>query len=109
MRMTVGKKLLSGFMLVAVLLLVVAYLGISTINKIDNDYNKIIKVNLRIDTDISDMKASQLEKAAAVRGYMVYRDNKYIQSYDDASKVEDQSYNDVAKLITTDQAKQYLK
>lgn len=108
MKISVGKKLLSGFMSVAILLLVVAYFGISTINTMEENYAEVIKVNLPVSVYAWEIKSEMLEKVAALRGYMVYKDPKYIKIYEDVEQDQMKDFAEVAKLLKTEKSKQFL-
>ena len=108
MKLTVGKKLLSGFILVAILLIIVAYMGISTINTANKSYFEIIKENDPVEALVWRIRANQLEKVASVRGYLVYNDPEYIKIYEDIDKTQEDRYEDIANLIKTEESNQFL-
>lgn len=49
-----------------------------------------------------------MEKTAALRGYMLYKDPKYIQMFADLNKNQEANLEAVAPLLKTDKSKEYL-
>ncbi|MHB9093296.1 MAG: methyl-accepting chemotaxis protein [Eubacteriales bacterium] len=108
MKMTLGKKLLAGFLFVAILLLVVAYFGITTVNTVEQDYNEIVKINAPVETLVWEIRSDQMEKVASVRGFMMYKDPQYLTTFEQINSDQDKNIEDVSKLLTTEKSKQFL-
>ncbi|MCL4439122.1 MAG: methyl-accepting chemotaxis protein, partial [Firmicutes bacterium] len=108
MKMTLGKKLLAGFLLVAILLLVVAYFGITSVNSVEEDYDEIVKVNAPLETYVWEIRSGQMEKVASVRGFMLYKDPQYLVEFEQINGDQDKNFAGVNKLLRTDNSKQFL-
>lgn len=98
MRLSVGKKLLGGFLFIAFLLLVVAYFGLTTATDIESNYNKIVKNNDPTEIYVWKLRAGLLEKVADVRGMIVYKDPKYVTMYQEVEKAQTEDYGLINQL-----------
>lgn len=106
--MSIGKKLLAGFGFCTFLLIVVAFLGISSNNTMKEGFTEIIEVNLPVDTMVADLGFRQMEQVAALRGYILYRDDSFIETFKNIGKEKDAIYLDIEDKIETEQSKEML-
>ncbi len=109
MRISIGKKILGGFILVTLLILVVAYLGISGMNTARTEYGTMVKGNIPVEAYVWEIRSLSLEQVAAVRGYLLYKNENYIKLFDDIKLQKEEIFSEVGKLITTQESKEYLK
>lgn len=108
MKLSLGKKLLTGFLFASMLLLMVAYFGITTARTEQAEYNQIVKVNVPEIALAWEIRSDQMEKVANVRGFMLYKDAKYSKLYDEVNLNQDKCFAEAEKLLATDKSKEFL-
>ncbi|WP_418791580.1 methyl-accepting chemotaxis protein [Phosphitispora sp. TUW77] len=108
MRLTIGKKILGGFIFIALILLMVSIFSKNSTANINQMYNEIIETNMPISDGIAHLGYYQVEQAAAIRGYISYKDKSYIDTYNDAKKNQTEIYEEIEKLLTDEKSKELL-
>ncbi|WP_418791582.1 methyl-accepting chemotaxis protein [Phosphitispora sp. TUW77] len=108
MRITIGKKMLAGFIFVAGILLVVSSFGINTSTHINQTYNEIVEINMPTNVLASDLGFYQLEQGANVWGFLGYRTQSYIDAYNAAREQQLKTYEELENIVTEAGSKQAL-
>lgn len=86
MKFSVGKKIGGGFLILLILLALISIEGYVQLRNIDLDMDDVDTRAQRISLDYQ-IKNSFQGVALAIRGYMVYGDEKYLTQYNDLVKV----------------------
>lgn len=108
MKLKLGTKLMSGFIFLLVLIGLVGYVGLSGMNDTVREYDVVVKTNMPVEAHVWELRAIQVEQTAIVRGYMLYKDEKYPQQFADSNKRIADTYDAMLPLLTTDKAKAFL-
>lgn len=109
MRMNISKKLLGAFFTTVLLLLVTAWIGVSTINDMHRQTDEIIEYNLPVDTMVSDLGYYQMEQISSMRGFMVYKDDSYIKTNKKARDIQAEIFKKLPQYIRTEKSREYLQ
>ena len=80
-RLKVSTKIMGSFIILTILMAVVSFIGISSTNNAKGKYNTIINENLPVEELVLKVRSFNLEQVAAVRGYMLYKDESYVSIY----------------------------
>lgn len=106
--MRIGQKLLGGFGVVLLLLVILAGVSYYEFHNIDTTYNELISKEDQKIVLVTEANSLVNEKSKAVRGYLLLGDEVALQSYENA----DRRYREVSEslqgLLVTEKGKQLL-
>ncbi|MEW6244462.1 MAG: methyl-accepting chemotaxis protein [Bacillota bacterium] len=108
MRMRLMTKTLLGFLVVLLLLGVIAVVSTISLGSVIAKYEALIS---RVDEAMIQaqyLEANVLEEAGAVYGYLLTREAKYKQDFEEAKKRADKTLAVLQELIRSDQGKAIL-
>lgn len=108
MKLKIRTKITSTFMVMIALIILVSYLGISGLKNTKKEYGVLMERNIPVATYIWHIRSDALEQTAALRGYLVYKDEKYIELFNEINSSKDQIYTEIDNLAKTEQSKEYL-
>ncbi|MCY6355298.1 methyl-accepting chemotaxis protein [Clostridium sp. ZS2-4] len=108
MKFKIRTKITSGFAIMIALILLVSYLGISGLRNTKKEYDVAVKENIPISSYIWEVRSDTLDQVAALRGYLVYKDERYIELFNEINSSKGETYKNIEKLIDTEQSKQCL-
>ena len=74
MKLTIGKKLLGGFLFVLALLVIESLVSNSVINSTKESYNQLIDTNVNNALLAKDLEKTHLQQADAVKSYLLTGD-----------------------------------
>lgn len=103
MKLTIGKKLLGGFLFVLALLVIESFVSNSVINSIKDSYHQLIQTNVQNALLAKDLENTYLQQADAVKSYLLTGDTQYLTQYEEYSHETKQMINDMKKAFTTDE------
>jgi methyl-accepting chemotaxis protein len=86
MKMSVGKKLLSGFFAVLLLLGIIAGIGNYAINEVNKSYSDIINNRVKKVILVKKLQSSFMVEFISIRGYLLTGDPAQKNDYDEAVK-----------------------
>jgi len=109
MRIRLGVKIISSFVLILLLLAAVAYFGVSGMLHTNTAYKALISENIPVATYVWEIRSANLEQVSAVRGYLLYKDEKYPALFNELDTKLTTIENEVSGLLTTEKSKQFLK
>lgn len=95
MRIKIGTKILVCFIIITCLIISVSFIGLSEMNTISKRYYEIIHINLSTERLVEEIHALTLEQVAAVRGYIIYKDDKYSTTFNDLNKKAEEIYKEI--------------
>lgn len=108
MRIKIRTKLVGCFSAIIILTLLISFFGITGIRSMQADYNKVININIPVASNIWELRATNLEQISALRGYLLYNDEKYSKFCNELDvQIEEIDKNVEAKL-QTEKSKDYL-
>lgn len=107
-KMKLRTKILAGYLAVLVLLGIVTYVGIGGLVNQNGIYHKIIDVNMPTKVKVWEMQAKEVELRGTVRGFMLYKDEKWVKDYNRLDQEFAQSLKDLRAMVQTDTSKEYI-
>ncbi len=108
MKIKIGLKIFVSFFVITFLIILVSIIGLTGMDSIRDSYGIIVNESLPVETLIKEARAINLEQVAAVRGFMIYKDEQYPKLYNDLSKQLEEVYANVADMAETAQSQGYL-
>jgi len=109
MKITIGSKLLITFTLITSLISLVSLIGITGLNSMGKEYSGIVETNMPVENLVNESSALTLEQVAAVRGYIIYKEESYVSLYADLNKEIDLNYQEIDSKLTTQESRDFLK
>lgn len=70
--MTIGKKILGGYMAMSVLLVIVAALGLYSLRKVGSSYSQVLEKRQRVDSEVQQLTYEVRDQDAQYRGFLLY-------------------------------------
>ncbi len=108
MKMKVGTKILAGYIVVLLLLGVVTYLGVGGLGKQQEDYGKVVNINLPTKCVVWQMQSKEVELRGTVRAFMLYKDEKWETSFEKVDEDFRKEVQELRGLVQTDASKEYV-
>src|SRR3972149_8098169 len=93
--MTIGKKIIGGYAVVLLLMLIAVAIGYYALTVVDSSYSELLEVNIEQIHNAERLKYLVEEQKADYRGYLLYTDDP--KSYLDASYINRQEFDDAIK------------
>lgn len=109
MKMTIRKKLFSGFLAVLLLLIGISGIAYYEITAVDQDYTDLIEDKAKKLLMIKDLEIAAKTEQSVLRGYLISRDDLSLQSYEDAENEYKNTSESLSQMIKHPQAKKLLK
>lgn len=109
MKIKIKAKILAGFSMITALIILVSFFGLSGLMNTQRDYEKMLKTNIPLESGIWELKSANLEQVAALRGFMLYNDEKYVTLFEDINSSIDDIYKGIGPKIETEKSREYLK
>ncbi|HYK72597.1 MAG TPA: methyl-accepting chemotaxis protein [Pseudoneobacillus sp.] len=109
MKMTIRKKLFSGFLAVLLLLIGISGIAYYEITAVDQDYTDLIEDKAKKLLMIKDLEIAAKTEQSVLRGYLISRDDLSLQSYEDAENEYKNTSENLSQMIKHPQAKKLLK
>lgn len=85
MKMTIGKKLIGGFLVVAFMLGIISFISIYDLSKVDKSYSDLIDRRAKIKGYAKEMQVQVLSQSTNFRGYLLSEDPAYIKNLQTAN------------------------
>ena len=108
MKFKIGVKIAISFLIITVLIILVSYIGLSGMYSVQNSYNVIIKENLPVETLVKEVSSINLEQVAAVRGYMIYKDEQYPELYNSLTDSLSLIFEQIGEKSGAEASNEYL-
>lgn len=109
MKLKISTKILSGNLVIVVLLVVLAFVSINSLNQVDKDYRHIVDNNIPVETKMADLQYYILRESYYVRGYMLTGNERYISDFEKARQNAIKTIDELKPYLNTDEEKNYLK
>lgn len=108
MKLTIGKKLISSFLIIAVLLGIASSISVYYLNQINEGYSDLVQRRLVILSNIQTVQKEVTKEFSRLRGYMLTKDQDSLDglksSYDNVNKL----INETLKLAQVQEFKDSL-
>jgi len=85
MRLTIGKKLIGGFLMVSILLGIVSAVSIYYFYKIDKSYDDLISRREIILSNSKDIRSDTLQQMSSLRDYLLTQSEEGLERYNQAN------------------------
>lgn len=76
MKLTIGKKLISGFLLGAILVGVLSAISYVSMNRIENSYSELLNKRVQIMLNVKDIQSNLNLQSDSLRGYLLIEGQK---------------------------------
>jgi CHASE3 domain sensor protein len=86
-RLTFGQKLALGFAATALLAVIMAAISVYALNRVVTTKDRVIAVNAQDLIDAAKLQTAAARKAAAVRGYMLSGEPRYLEQENEAREL----------------------
>ena len=108
MQLNIKKKLSVSFSAVIVSLLIISVGLLSELKSVDEDYGVIVNENVPVEKYIEEIRSMNLEQVAAVRAYILYKDEKFPPLFEDINADLENVYGKVSEKSQMDVSKENL-
>lgn len=109
MKLTIGKKLIFAFLIIAVLFGTLSGLSLWYLKKIDDSYADLIDRRAKILFHSKDMKASALQQMSSLRDYLLNRNEDGLERFEGASEQLSDLISETLSLVRRDEDKNQLQ
>ncbi|OPA76175.1 methyl-accepting chemotaxis protein [Paenibacillus selenitireducens] len=108
MRVTIHRKIVLSFLVVAILLAVSGGLLFSNLNKMDESYGKLLEQDTQILLNVEMITKDTVQQTSSVQQYLLTRDSANIDRMKQASQEQIQRLYLTLELVTREEDKQSL-
>lgn len=109
MKMTVGKKLWVGFLAILAIVLLVGASGLWGLTKLDAEYRYLIDDKINNVVLLEQLLSAQHADAKNIRGYIIYKDQSYVEQRQDIMDAVKEKIKALDKSIHTPTAREIMK
>lgn len=109
MKMTVGKKLWVGFLAILAIVLLVGASGLWGLTKLDAEYRYLIDDKINNVVLLEQLLSVQHADAKNIRGYIIYKDQSYVEQRQDIMDAVKEKIKALDKSIHTPTAREIMK
>ena len=101
MKLTIGKKLLGGFLFVLALLVIESLISNSVINSTKESYNQLIDTNVNNALLAKDLEKTHLQQTNAAKSYLLTGDDQYLSQFEEFSQKTNKMIDRMMETFTT--------
>lgn len=101
MELTIGKKLLGGFLFVLLLLVIESAVSNSLISSTEESYKQLIDENIENVLLANGLEGDYLKQSEAVKNYLLTGDTIYLSDYEEYGQKVDKTINHMLKTYKT--------
>lgn len=109
MRLTVGKKLWTGFTSTLLIMMIVGTSGLWAISTVDKEYSYLIDDRIKKVQLFEQLLSNQNQISSFLRGYLLYKDDKYLEERNNISLEAEEILAELDKLVRTKSARATLQ
>ncbi|RFU60165.1 methyl-accepting chemotaxis protein [Bacillus sp. V59.32b] len=109
MKLTLGKKLIFGFLTVAIMLGVTSGIFYYSLIKTDRAYSDLIDRRAAIAFNAKDMQAKSLEQTTNLRGYIITGETQFLDNLKTANSDMVELINKTSKMVQTEDSRKTLR
>ena len=81
MRITIGKKLIASFLVIAILIGITSFLSYTSLQKVDQSYSKLINLDATMRFNAISIQVQVAQQTSNVRGYLLTADPANLEAY----------------------------
>jgi methyl-accepting chemotaxis protein len=109
MKLTIRKKLLGGFGVVLLLMLLVGGSAGFQLLKVNEHYKQLIEERVSTLLAVKDLKQEVANQTLASRGYLISEDQEYLLQYENSFMVFETTYAELLEVNTQPKEKRLMK
>lgn len=109
MKLSVGKKLWSGFTSTLLIMMIIGISGLWALSSVDKEYSYLIDDKIKKVRLFEQLLSHQNQIASSLRGYLLYKDEQYLDDRDTLSKNAEELTNQLDQLVKTKSARKLLE
>ncbi|UQZ81721.1 Methyl-accepting chemotaxis protein McpB [Paenibacillus konkukensis] len=102
MRFTIGNKILTGFLAIALLLGLISTLSHYYLEKVDNSYSDLVDRREKILSNSKDMRAETLQQMSSLRDYLLSPNQDGLDRFNQAHNNLTELMNSTLKMVKRD-------
>ncbi|MCT4605504.1 MAG: methyl-accepting chemotaxis protein [Marinisporobacter sp.] len=106
--MNIKKKMSISFTIVILCMLMINAGLIFELNSVDEGYGVIVNTNVPVEKYVEQIRATNLEQVAAVRAYILYKDEKFPPLFESLNEKLENTYSKIEEKGKTDVSKKNL-
>ncbi|MCH6266986.1 methyl-accepting chemotaxis protein [Neobacillus citreus] len=106
---TINRKLLSGFLVVILILIMTIGVSYYQISKVNENYSFLLQDKAKKAVDIEALKVAAKQEIVSMRGYLIVGDDQALQDYNKAHDEYQNQYNNLLKRFQIKEAIDMLK
>jgi methyl-accepting chemotaxis protein len=107
-KMNIKKKMSISFTIVILCMLMINAGLIFELNSVDEGYGVIVNTNVPVEKYVEQIRATNLEQVAAVRAYILYKDEKFPPLFESLNEKLENTYSKIEEKGKTDVSKKNL-
>lgn len=101
MRVKIGTKIMLSFIVVILFIVFVSLYLLTGLQGVRDGYHTVATVNLPVVEQVEEAHSLLLEQISAIRGFIIYKDEKYSTQYDETNIKLEESYGLIEGAIRT--------
>jgi methyl-accepting chemotaxis protein len=105
---TFGRKIAAAFTALVILAAAIGLGGVYTLSRVVADKDRVIDVNARLLSRAEALRAASNERSAAMRGYLLLKEPRFLQDLKNARTVFDTQIAGLTQLSYTDEGRRQL-
>lgn len=109
MKLNLGMKIFASFFVITFLIVLVSIIGLNGMYSVKNTYGEIVHENIPLETLVMKVRSTNLEQVAAIRGYMLYQEEQFVEQYNSLTNRLDSIFQEIEEKAKTSESKGYLK
>nr|WP_181444570.1 methyl-accepting chemotaxis protein [Bacillus sp. 03113] len=108
MNITIRKKLIGGFVIILLLLALIGGIGATQLNNVNSMYKQLMNSQVEKLVLAEELKQEMISQPASLRGFVISKDTKYIDSYDASVTVFNEKLNQLQQMSSLKEEKELL-
>ncbi len=108
LNITIRKKLIGGFVIILLLLALIGGIGATQLNNVNSMYKQLMNSQVEKLVLAEELKQEMISQPASLRGFVISKDTKYIDSYDASVTVFNEKLNQLQQMSSLKEEKELL-
>jgi methyl-accepting chemotaxis protein len=109
MKLSVVKKLWTGFTSILLIMLIIGVSGLWALSSVDKEYSYLIDDKIKKVQLFEQLLSDQNRLASSLRGYLLYEDEQFLRERDESLKDSEEILAELDKLVRTASARVTLQ
>lgn len=109
MKLTVGRKIIGSFLLLAILFAANTGVILYNFNVVDDSYGQLIEIRVAASSHAKDLKANSIQAGSSLRNYILIGETTSLDNYNQVIKEIDETLIVLNELIKSEEGKEILQ